>query len=228
MGILRKIFGPSKDEVWRIFSKEIGARFIEASLWKGGSKVEAKVKNWTLVLDLYSLDGKIWYTRMRAPYVNKDGFRFTLYEASFFSRMGKFFGMQDIEVGNPDLGELKPLFGVQSHLDGKDIEIGHQDFDKDYVIRSNSEARVRALFGNLRIRELIRDHRWLHFEILDNEGRYGVKFPEGVDELLFQVVGEIKDLEKLRSIYELFAETLNHLCHIGSAYEDDPKLSLLK
>ncbi|HBO44212.1 MAG TPA: DUF3137 domain-containing protein, partial [Planctomycetaceae bacterium] len=51
-------------------------------------------------------------------------------------------------------------------------------------------------------------------------------FPEGVDELWFQVIGVITDIDRLKSLYYLFAETLNHLCHIGSAYEDDPKLEL--
>jgi hypothetical protein len=36
------------------------------------------------------------------------------------------------------------------------------------------------------------------------------------------VHGIIKDLHHLRGLYDLFAEILDHLCHIGSAYEDDP------
>jgi hypothetical protein len=44
--------------------------------------------------------------------------------------------------------------------------------------------------------------------------------------LYLQVAGVVKDVDRLKLLYELFAETLNHLCHIGSAYEDDPKLAL--
>ena len=50
-------------------------------------------------------------------------------------------------------------------------------------------------------------------------------FP-GVDELYFSVVGVIKDAERLKSLYYLFAEVLNQLCHIGSAYENDPQLEI--
>ena len=57
-------------------------------------------------------------------------------------------------------------------------------------------------------------------------GGFVPSFPEVVDELYFEVFGVIRDVERLKSIYELFAETLNQLCHIGSAYEDDPKLVL--
>ena len=42
----------------------------------------------------------IVFTRMRAPYVNPNSFRFTIYRKGFFSGIGKFFGMQDIEIGD--------------------------------------------------------------------------------------------------------------------------------
>lgn len=223
MGILREVFGPSRDEIWQQFSEEIGARFVDGSFFKR-SRVEAKVNNWTIVLDLYSPDGKIWYTRMRAPYINKDSFRFAIYEAGFFSQLGKLFGLQDIEVGSPDLEDLRPMFGTQSYLSGKDIKID-EEFDQKYVIQGNLEEKVKSLFKNVKIRQLIKQIPNIYFEVLDNEGIFS-SFPQGVDELKFQVFGEIKDLDQLRSIYLLFAETLNHLCHIGSAYENDPNVSL--
>jgi len=100
-------FGPSKDEVWRQLSQEIGAEFVEGGLWKG-NKVQAHVKPWTITLDTYTVStGKssVTYTRMRAPYVNPEGFRFTIYRKSIFSDLGKFLGMQDIEVSDPDFDE---------------------------------------------------------------------------------------------------------------------------
>jgi hypothetical protein len=47
-----------------------------------------------------------------------------------------------------------------------------------------------------------------------------------VDELYFQVVGVIKDVEQLKLLYALFAETLDQLCRIGSANESAPNVSL--
>jgi hypothetical protein len=47
-----------------------------------------------------------------------------------------------------------------------------------------------------------------------------------VDELKFHTVGIIKDLVRLQQLFELFAATLHRLCHIGSAYEDDPQVRL--
>jgi hypothetical protein len=100
---LRKLFGPSKEEVWQQLCNEIGAEYINNEIWKG-DKVVAKVKDWTITLDTYTVStGKshVTYTRMRAPYVNADGFRFKIYRKNIFSGIGKYFGMKDLEIGYP-------------------------------------------------------------------------------------------------------------------------------
>jgi hypothetical protein len=200
---LRKIFGPSKEEVWQQLCNEIGAEYINNGIWKG-DKVVAKIKEWTITLDTYTVStGKshVTYTRMRAPYVNADGFRFKIYRKNVFSGIGKYLGMQDLEVGYPE-------------------------FDNDFIIKGNDESKVRSLFMNDKIRALTQQQPSISLEVKDDEGWFGADFPEGVDELLFQVVGVITDVERLKSLYELFSETLNHLCHIGSAYENDPQIKL--
>ena len=87
-------FGPSKDEMWRQLSQEIGAEFIEGGFWKG-NKVQVHVGIWTITLDIYSEstgDTHVTYTRMRAPYANPEGFRFTVYRKGFFSAFGQALG----------------------------------------------------------------------------------------------------------------------------------------
>lgn len=41
--LLRKIFGPNKEEVWKQLCNEIGAEYINNGIWKG-DKVLARVK----------------------------------------------------------------------------------------------------------------------------------------------------------------------------------------
>jgi hypothetical protein len=203
MGVLRKIVGPSQAEIWQQLCKEIGADFVKGGLWKG-NKVQAYVGEWTVTLDTYTVsNGKTLttYTRIRAPYVNMDGFRFTIYRKTLFSDLGKFFGMQDIEIGDPE-------------------------FDRDFIIKSNTAPKAMALFSNQKIRRLIQAQPSIHLQVKGDESWFGTSFPQGVDELYFQVPGVIKDLERLKALYELFAEVLNHLCHIGSAYENDPHINL--
>jgi hypothetical protein len=47
-----------------------------------------------------------------------------------------------------------------------------------------------------------------------------------VGDLYFQVGGVIRDVEALKGLFDLVAEILNTLCHIGSAYDNDPQITL--
>jgi hypothetical protein len=203
MAFLRRLFGPSRDEVWRELCRQIGADFVEGGRWRG-NKVEAHVGAWTVTLDTYTVStGKthVTFTRMRAPYVNRDGFRFCIDRKNIFSGLGKLLGMQDIEVG-------------------------HAPLDDAFILQGNDESKVVALCESPRIRELLLAQPSIALCVRNDEGWFGARFPQGVDELYFQTVGVIVDLPRLKALYDLFAETLNHLCQIGSAYEDDPGVKL--
>ncbi|MGD0095796.1 MAG: hypothetical protein ABSB60_04835 [Terracidiphilus sp.] len=203
MTLLEKLFGPSKQEIWHKLCAEIGGNYVDGGFWKG-DKVEATHGPWTITLDTYTVsNGKssTTYTRMRAPYENSNGFRFTVYRKSIFSGIGKWFGMQDIEIGDPY-------------------------FDSDFILKGNNEAKLRELLGDLRLRELIADQPDIHFSVKDDEGFFNSRFPDGVDELCFQVVGVIKDVEQLKLLFELFSETLDQLCRIGAAAQTDPNVSI--
>ena len=196
-------FGPSKDEVWRQLSQEMGAEFIDGGFWKG-SKVQVHVKPWTITLDTYSEssgESSVTYTRMRAPYINPEGFRFTIYRKGIFSALGKLLGMQDIEVGDPD-------------------------FDEAFIIKGNDESKVVSLFSDTRIRQMIQDQPKIRLDVKDSEGWFGPTFPEDVDEVRFQIAGVIKDIKRLKALFELFAAILDQLCLIGSAYKQEPGITL--
>src|SRR5215213_9199870 len=159
-------FGPSKDEIWRQLGHEIGAEDVEGGFWTG-SKVQARVGPWTVTLDTHTRHhhhgshySHTTYTRLRAPYVNPEGFRFTIYRKGLFSGLGKLLGMQDIEVGDPE-------------------------FDEAFIIQGNDESKVRELFADPEVRALVRAQPEVHLEVKDSEGWFGPSFPQGVDELHF-------------------------------------------
>jgi hypothetical protein len=203
MSLLRDMFGPFKDEIWQQLAQEINASYIEGGFWNQ-SKVEATVDEWTVTLDTYTVStGKVHivYTRMRAPYVNKDGFRFKIYRRGLFSELGKKLGMQDVEVGFPE-------------------------FDDQFIIQGNDDYKLQSLFQHPAIRQLIELQPEISLQVNDDDGWLSTTFPEEVDQLSFKVVGVIKDLERLKQLYQLFAEILHRLCQIGSAYKDDPLVKL--
>ena len=214
MSLLKRIFGPSQKDVWKELSERLGGEFIAGGVFRGANTVKATIAGSTITLDTFTVStGKstITFTRMRAPLMNPDGFRFTIYRKSMFSALGKFFGMQDVGVGGPTYEKLEPLFGVPGYLDPLIIESGDPEFDSDFIIKGNDEARVRTLFKQFRIRELVKSQPAIHLQVKKGES-------EGADELYFQVTGVIKDLERLTSLFELYREVLEEL-RTSSGYE---------
>ena len=202
MSFLKKLFSSKRTEVWKQFGSEIGAEFIEGGFWKG-DKVIKKFKVWTIVLDYYvhSNEGQHEYTRIRAPFISKDKFRFTIYRKGFFSGIGKMLGMQDIEVGYPD-------------------------FDRDFIIKSNDEIKIRSLFANQKIRELIQAQPKMHLQIKENKRGLFKKLPNEFTEIYFQEINIIKDINRLKLLFSIFEEVLDYLCYLGSASKEDPHINL--
>jgi hypothetical protein len=203
MGILRDVFGPSKDEIWSQLSREIGADYQKGGYFKSG-KVTLSHGQWVITLDLHTVSSgrnSSTFTRIRAPYVNADGFRFNVYSQTIFSRLGKLLGDQDILVGDPS-------------------------FDDHFVIDGSPEDSIKRLLSNETIRQLIAAQPDVHFEVLDSEGWFGASFPAGVDELRFETYGVLKDEPLLKQLFDLFAVVLDELCRMGSAYAQSPGVTL--
>lgn len=220
MSIFKRIFGPSQEEIWQQLCNQIpNAEFIKGGFWQGSNRVVVTFKCWKIILDTYTTShttsggyGSTYsnsttyststtYTRMRVAYVSNDGLWFKINRRGWFFELGKLFGGQDIQVGDPE-------------------------FESKFIIQGNNETKIRQLFANARIRDLILQQPSIVFEIKDNKGFFGQRFPTDVDELYFEVTGTIEDVERLKSLFELFAQTLKQLCSIGSAYEVDPNIEL--
>ena len=199
----KSIFGPSKDEIWAQIATDIGGEFIQGGFW-GKDVIIYKHSEWQILLDTYVVSaGTSSYTvtRMRAPFVNKDDLYFKISRQGFFSSIGKFFGMQDIEIGDPF-------------------------FDAQFIIKGNNPEKIKLLLADKNIQELCQRQPRIQLRIKDDEGRFGTDFPEGVDELCFECVGVIKETALLKSLFALFCLILERLVRLDSAYADDPEVIL--
>jgi len=197
MSLLRPLFGPRKGEIWLQLSRTIDASFREGGLFQSAA-VQAQDGDWIITLDTHVVN-KVEFTRLRAPFVNQDGFRFNIYRTGLASGFYHFLGMQDIETGD-------------------------RLFDLQFRITANSERKVKELLGNPQIRAMIRAQPRIRIQVKDDEGWFGAAFPNGVDELHFDAAGVIKDLEQLETLFELFSAVLREICHLDGAYEDDVDL----
>jgi len=205
MSLFRSLFGPSKKEIWAQIAEDIGGEYKEEGFWKK-SFVNYNHGDWEIILDTFQRShGKSshTYTRMRAPFANKDGLYFKIYREGFFTSVGKFFGMQDIEIGD-------------------------DFFDKNFVIKGNNELQIARLLIDDDLKALIELQPKIHFSIRDDEGFFKKNYVGGVDELYFECLGTIKDVERLKDLFDLFALTLERLVHIDSAYPHDPTLKFVE
>jgi hypothetical protein len=197
------LFGPDKDEVWRQLSQEIGAEFVSGGVWRG-NRVQAHDGPWTITLDTHTVSAgetPVTYTRLRAPYVNPEGFRFTIYRKGPFSGLGKFLGMQDVEIGDPR-------------------------FDDAFIIQGNDDGKLKSLLASPSLRQLITAQPDIRLDVKDSEGRFGPRFPDDTDELHFQAVGVITEMERLKALFDLFATVLDQLWRTGSAAKQEPGVDL--
>lgn len=203
MGLLRNIFGPSKDEIWSRLAIDIGGSYEKGGFF-GTDVLRYRSGQWEITLDTYTLHtGKssVTYTRMRAPFVNKDGLYFKIYREGLFSAIGKIFGMQDIEIGTPD-------------------------FDRSFVVKGNNAEKIKLLLSDAEMMWLMQKQPAIYFEVKDDEGWFKAQFPYGVDELYFQCYGVIRDESRLKDLFDMFSTTLQRLVQIDSAYENDPDVKL--
>ena len=203
MGTLKNIFGPSKDEIWGQIANEINGEYIHEGFWMG-DKLRFKHDHWEIVLDTYTQstgNSAIVLTRLRVPFVNKDGLQFKIFHESFFTTIGKIFGMQDIQIGD-------------------------RYFDDQFIIKGNNEPKIKRFLNDRKLKDLFRSIPKVSIEIKNNEGWFGQSYPDGVDVLYFECIGVIKDKLVLKNLFELFSAILDRLVKIDSAYKDDPRIQL--
>lgn len=81
--------------------------------------------------------------------------------------------------------------------------VGEPELDRRFIIRGKNESKVRALFANPKIRELILAQGEL--ELL---GRPNA--------LVCEAGGKVDDLRRLRSLFSLMDETLRQLHQMHS------------
>ncbi len=203
MDFLEQLAPPDQDSGWLKLCYLIDAEFIPSPIW-GSARVVKRLTGWSIVFDTFTTrdndDDPITHTRIRALYNNQDGFWFSLQPRSTFADVMKHLGLHDVEVGDPD-------------------------FDRAFVIQGNDAVKLRTLFANDRIRQLIQLQPTTHLEVKHYE-RLIPEFPGGIDELVFQVPWQVSDPELLKVFYDLFVEVLNQMCQLGSASEDDPGVTL--
>ena len=188
------------DSALSLFSSELGP---------SRPKAQTRFRNWTITLDIHTVSGgegsDTKYTRLRAPYreliiSGVDDFWFKTRPRP----KGILGGMVDLVLGL---------------VVGNDrIRVGHAEIDEHFSVQASDKSRVRTLFENFTIRQSVQS--------LQAKTEFGIRYAEGFYELYFLEEGIISDNLRLNSLLDLFKETLNQLCTMDVASEEDPNVLL--
>ncbi|MFY0481538.1 hypothetical protein ACI6PS_02950 [Flavobacterium sp. PLA-1-15] len=179
------LFGRNED-TWKHFSESTGGTFFSGRYGKLDGTI-VNYKNWDIVFDYYDLySGKFnqRFTRIFVPIDSRDSFKFEIYNNGIVRSVEKFFGAQDIEI------RIK-------------------EFDKKFILKANNEFKLKKLLQNSTLRSLIEKEAEFNFQISNYKGIWGEK-TTGF-ELSFFAKGEIKSIETLNSLLDIFKITLESL-----------------
>lgn len=130
-------------------------------------------------------------TRAAIPISLKESFKFEIYREGFVRKIEKLFGAQDIKIGYPE-------------------------FDKAFTIKSNNEFKIKTILRNKKIRNLINSQKEVNIQISNQKGIWEEELPENESELSYFADGEIKNIETLKSLLELFKLILDELQQMNS------------
>jgi len=188
-----ELFGSRRAEMWHHLSALIGGKYVDAAQYQS-ERINAEVGPWVVTLD--SVEGiDTLYTRLRAPFRNIAGLRFSI-------------------------SKIETVDGRVTNLGGHDITVGDPFFDETFLVQGNNDGLIVELLNDPEVRKLLEYQPSVHFEVRDNEGSFGPRFPEGSDELYFIALEPINDIEHLKGTFDLFAEVLHQLTVIGATSQE--------
>src|SRR5690606_7783151 len=175
---------------WKSFSEYIKGEYFKKGFWHL-PKVKKVHNRHTVVFENFTTGGEapVTCTKVYTYIIPKKYFEFHIYNSNIFSSIGKYFGMQDIETGDPV-------------------------FDKNYIVKSNDGFKVKQLLRDQKVKHEIENFKRLNLK-LAKAGKLWSKLPEGAYELEFITERDIHDYRELETIYLLITAVLDQLEEIG-------------
>ena len=206
-----------QEQAWTQFAGEIGGELItrrERGRRLVGRHLQlavvGKVGALPAVLDLrleyggeYAPNSLV--TRIRAPYVARDTFAFS------------------VKRVRARLADGAVLQGMARLAGRHKVDPGDLGLDRDFLVTANDTAQVRALLAGPELCGLIQSQPSIDISAARPGWRlFKKRSAQQISILRFEEEGVLTDVQRLKSLFELFEETLNQLCQIGSAAAEEP------
>lgn len=173
--------GTTEDQIWQQISADINDDTLEyhAVIQQADAEIYLDID-----IDLGGgFEGGYETTSLRAPVTDNLSFQFAVHEDHFTDDIGKFFGLQDVKIGYPDL-------------------------DKHLVIKTNDQEKVKTLFADELTRKVFTQLSNFDFGIrlhTDDDTKQKQAFLE------LNIEEGIIDTTVLRNLYHAFYMVLKGL-----------------
>ncbi len=172
--------GNTADEIWQQLTVDINSNAEVFEYYALINQANHKIK---LAIDIDlggGFEGGMATTTFIAALPDHHDFRFALHEDDFIDDIGKFFGMQDVEIGYPE-------------------------FDRRLVIKTNDETRTKSLFEDSKVRAVFERMENFDFGI-----RHHTANDSDIEQYFLELNIEdgITDPGELRLIYDAFFTVL--------------------
>ena len=175
------ISGNSEDEIWQIIAEQLNTKEDDLDFTAQFTTTAHSV---TLDIDIHPDRGEENekpVTSFSAQLHDETVFRFHIEKQGLKQEIGKLFGVQDVIIGHPE-------------------------FDKKFLIRTNDESKVKEVLSHAEVSSTLLNHPIVEFKI--RERRIGMN-KEIV--LTLELEGGITEPEKLRNIFQPFKIVLGYL-----------------
>lgn len=177
------ISGNTVEEIWTQIDSFF-AKDSEIFEFNAIIKQENHTVEFNLDIDLGGgFEGGYALTRFVSSLKIADGFKFSLHRQDLIDGIGKFLGMQDVEIGDPE-------------------------FDKTIVIKTNDEERLKAILNNSAVLKVIETLPDFNFHIIHH---HSARTEVESASLELRIDEGITDTSKLRLIYAAFMLVLDKI-----------------
>ena len=117
---------------------------------------------------------------------------------------------------------------IQQQLKPPAIAFGFGDFDHEFTIETNDEAKLRELFEPREIRALVQEQPTIRLKTEQDEKGWMAslvpQLPRDVAALFFQDRALLREIDDVGSVHTLLRATIERLIALGSASPRPPRI----
>jgi hypothetical protein len=197
------------DYVWRDFADSKGGEVVSDTTKENNPILHVFIpvegSEASIRLTPFSIKGKSKGSGTSASlhYSPKEHFSFYIRTEKGVDQIGKAFGLQDIILGDPD-------------------------FDKQFLIQGTDEGKVRNLFADMHLRDVILQNGLSELRLVTDGAQLpaGHKLPTGRHAIVYSTEKVLDKFEQLEAIYSILTQVVHRIGAIPALVGEEEVFSV--